>query len=36
MRDMSGVHYAPLSNSFKLGKNVDVNYMVAFERPEQG
>jgi 2-polyprenyl-6-hydroxyphenyl methylase/3-demethylubiquinone-9 3-methyltransferase len=32
---MSGVHYAPLSNSFKLG-NVDVNYMVAFERPEQG
>ena len=36
VRDMSGVHYAPLSNSFKLGKNVDVNYMVAFERPEQG
>ena len=36
VRDMSGVHYAPLSNSFKLGKNVDVNYMVAFARPEQG
>ena len=33
VRDMSGVHYAPLSNSFKLGKNVDVNYMVAFRAP---
>ena len=30
---LSGVHYAPLTNSFKLGKNVDVNYMVAFRAP---
>ena len=36
VRDMSGVHYAPLSNQFKLGKNVDVNYMVEFIRPEHG
>ncbi|MGH1410629.1 MAG: bifunctional 2-polyprenyl-6-hydroxyphenol methylase/3-demethylubiquinol 3-O-methyltransferase UbiG [Aeromonas sp.] len=34
--DMSGVYYAPLTNRFKLGKNVDVNYMVEFVRPEQG
>lgn len=33
---MSGVHYAPLTNQFKLGKNVDVNYMVEFVRPEHG
>jgi 2-polyprenyl-6-hydroxyphenyl methylase/3-demethylubiquinone-9 3-methyltransferase len=36
VRDMSGVHYAPLSNSFRLGRNVDVNYMVEFIRPEHG
>jgi 2-polyprenyl-6-hydroxyphenyl methylase/3-demethylubiquinone-9 3-methyltransferase len=36
VRDMSGVHYAPFTNQFKLGKNVDVNYMVEFVRPEQG
>ncbi|PJG58655.1 bifunctional 2-polyprenyl-6-hydroxyphenol methylase/3-demethylubiquinol 3-O-methyltransferase UbiG [Aeromonas cavernicola] len=33
VQDMSGVHYAPLTNRFKLGANVDVNYMVTFTRP---
>ncbi|MGY3857852.1 bifunctional 2-polyprenyl-6-hydroxyphenol methylase/3-demethylubiquinol 3-O-methyltransferase UbiG [Aeromonas intestinalis] len=36
VEDMSGVHYNPLSGHFRLGANVDVNYMVSFTRPEQG
>jgi 2-polyprenyl-6-hydroxyphenyl methylase / 3-demethylubiquinone-9 3-methyltransferase len=36
VRDMSGVHYSPLTGHFKLGANVDVNYMVEFVRPELG
>lgn len=27
-RDMIGLHYNPLFDSFKLGSNVDVNYMI--------
>lgn len=34
VRHMSGVHYRPLLGDFRLGANVDVNYMVSFNRPE--
>ena len=27
-RHMTGLHYNPLTNSFKLGPGVDVNYML--------
>lgn len=30
--DMIGVHYNPLNDSFKLGKNTDVNYIIAFKK----
>lgn len=30
--DMTGVHYNPLNDSFKLGKNADVNYIIAFKK----
>jgi 2-polyprenyl-6-hydroxyphenyl methylase/3-demethylubiquinone-9 3-methyltransferase len=35
VKQMSGVHYRPLLGDFKLGANVDVNYMVSFIRPEE-
>ncbi|MGY3926624.1 bifunctional 2-polyprenyl-6-hydroxyphenol methylase/3-demethylubiquinol 3-O-methyltransferase UbiG [Aeromonas simiae] len=34
VRAMSGVHYRPLAGDFRLGANVDVNYMVSLVRPE--
>lgn len=27
-RHMTGLHYNPITNSFKLGPGVDVNYML--------
>ena len=32
--DRTGLHYNPLSRCYFLGKNVDVNYMAAYGRPE--
>ena len=29
-----GLHYNPLTREFSLGPNVDVNYLMAFRRPE--
>ncbi|WP_022949239.1 bifunctional 2-polyprenyl-6-hydroxyphenol methylase/3-demethylubiquinol 3-O-methyltransferase UbiG [Methylohalobius crimeensis] len=28
-----GIEYNPLSRRFRLGKNLDVNYLIAFEKP---
>ncbi|QIV94156.1 bifunctional 2-polyprenyl-6-hydroxyphenol methylase/3-demethylubiquinol 3-O-methyltransferase UbiG [Allofrancisella frigidaquae] len=30
--EIIGIHYNPITDSFKLGKNADVNYIVAFEK----
>ncbi len=30
--EIIGVHYNPLNDSFKLGKNADVNYIIAFKK----
>jgi len=30
--EITGVHYNPLNNSFKLGSNADVNYIIAFKK----
>ena len=30
--DITGIHYNPLNDSFKLGKNTDVNYIIAFKK----
>lgn len=30
--EITGVHYNPLTDSFKLGKDADVNYIVAFKK----
>ena len=30
--EITGVHYNPLNDSFKLGKNADVNYIIAFKK----
>jgi 2-polyprenyl-6-hydroxyphenyl methylase/3-demethylubiquinone-9 3-methyltransferase len=32
-RDLSGLSYAPLSNKFSLGADVDVNYLMHFSAP---
>ena len=31
-RDSIGLHYNPLTKEYSLGKNVDVNYMMQFQR----
>ncbi len=33
MQDITGLHYNPLSRRYWLGPNVDVNYMLATQRP---
>lgn len=33
---MTGLHYNPLTRRYWLAPNVDVNYMIATRRPEQG
>lgn len=30
--EIIGVHYNPITDSFKLGKNADVNYIIAFKK----
>ena len=30
--EITGVHYNPLNDSFKLGKNADVNYIISFKK----
>ena len=30
--EITGIHYNPLNDSFKLGKNVDINYIIAFKK----
>lgn len=34
LTDMTGLHYNPLTRRYWLAANVDVNYMVATQRPE--
>ncbi|MFN3587014.1 MAG: bifunctional 2-polyprenyl-6-hydroxyphenol methylase/3-demethylubiquinol 3-O-methyltransferase UbiG [Moraxellaceae bacterium] len=36
LTDMTGLHYNPLTRRYWLAPNVDVNYMIATRRPEQG
>lgn len=33
MQDITGLHYNPLTRRYWLGPNVDVNYMIATQRP---
>jgi len=33
LRDVSGMHYNPLTRRYTLGGNVDVNYLMHLERP---
>lgn len=32
--DMIGIQYNPLTKNFSLGKNIDINYIAAYKRPE--
>lgn len=34
VKELTGMTYNPLSDSYKLGKNVDVNYLMYCQRPE--
>jgi len=34
IRDLTGLHFNPLTQSYRLGGNVAVNYLVFAERPE--
>ena len=34
LRDSIGMHYNPLLRRYSLGSNVDVNYLMHFQRPE--
>jgi len=31
---MVGIEYNPFNKRFSLGKDIDVNYIAAFKRPE--
>ena len=33
LRDITGMHYSPFSETFRLGGNADVNYLAHFVRP---
>lgn len=35
LRDITGLHYSPFTESFSLDSNADVNYLAHFVRPEQ-
>lgn len=35
LEDMIGMHYNPLTREYSLGRNVDVNYLMLFRRPEE-
>jgi 2-polyprenyl-6-hydroxyphenyl methylase/3-demethylubiquinone-9 3-methyltransferase len=32
--DMIGIQYNPITKGFHLGKNIDINYIAAYQRPE--
>lgn len=34
MRGIVGIEYNPFSKRFSLGKDIDVNYIIAYQRPE--
>lgn len=34
LQGMTGIEYSPFSKQFRLGKDIDVNYIAAFKRPE--
>jgi 2-polyprenyl-6-hydroxyphenyl methylase/3-demethylubiquinone-9 3-methyltransferase len=34
LQGMIGIEYSPFSKEFRLGKDIDVNYIAAFQRPE--
>ncbi len=34
IRGMTGIEYNPFSKQFSLGKDIDVNYIIAYQRPE--
>ena len=34
MRGMTGIEYNPFNKRFSLGKDIDVNYIIAFQRPD--
>lgn len=34
LQDMIGIEYHPLTKSFSLSKDIDINYIAAFKRPE--
>ncbi|MGR9116525.1 MAG: bifunctional 2-polyprenyl-6-hydroxyphenol methylase/3-demethylubiquinol 3-O-methyltransferase UbiG [Gammaproteobacteria bacterium] len=34
LQNMVGIEYSPFSKRFSLGKDIDVNYIAAFRRPE--
>lgn len=36
VRELTGLHYNPLTQAYRLGGNVDVNYLVFAARPEAG
>ncbi len=36
LRDLTGMHYNPLTREYWLGPGVDVNYLMHFVRPENG
>ena len=31
--DLTGLHYNPILDSYSLGSNVDVNYLIAVKKP---
>jgi len=36
LMDSIGLHYNPLTREYSLGPNLDVNYLMYFQRPESG
>ena len=34
LRDLAGLHYSPRTETFRVGGNVDVNYLAHFVRPD--
>ena len=34
LQGITGIEYNPFNKRFSLGKDIDVNYIVAFKRPD--
>ncbi|NNC77939.1 MAG: bifunctional 3-demethylubiquinol 3-O-methyltransferase/2-polyprenyl-6-hydroxyphenol methylase, partial [Woeseiaceae bacterium] len=34
LRDSIGMHFNPVTQEYSLGRNVDVNYLMYFSRPD--